>query len=463
MLTHHFEGKLTARDSKHCIQHPFVVPEGCGAVDIDFSFTPHRAGDLKNLLTLTLFDVDGFRGAGHHSGDRHRVHLDVSDATPGYLPGPLPAGGWVVEIDTHRIMPGEPVQYRLDVMLVEGVAADTAPVQPARPAAKPDRGSGWYRGDLHTHSHHSDAHNCTVAQRVQLARERGLDFVFLTDHNTTAGLVEMDASSAPDLLAAGGVELTTFWGHALCLGAREWVDWRFDPGSGEMARVAEATYARNQLFVIAHPLADGDPACTGCAWRFGEMMPGTARLVEVWNGPWGCDSNNERTLALWYDWLNQGLRLVATAGTDSHSARGYDPACGFNVVYAEALTERALLDALRVGHAYISAGPKVEFEARNESSARWMVGDTVAEPVTFRVAWDDCPADAMLRVIVNGRLLATQKTGIRGELAWSMSPEDADWVVIEVRDADGGMLAVTNPIFFDDRRRVTGGRSGDSD
>ena len=59
------------------------------------------------------------------------------------------------------------------------------------------------------------------------------------------------------------------------------------------------------------------------------MMPGDARVVEVWNGPWGCDSNNEKALTLWYDWLNQGLRLAATAGTDTHGRHAYAARPGF--------------------------------------------------------------------------------------------------------------------------------------
>ena len=448
-MHHHFEGALTARDNKRYIQHRFAVPEGCAQLDIDFRFAPHRVNEMTNLLTLTLFDAAGFRGAGHRGGDAHRVHLDATNATPGYLPGPLPAGEWTVEIGTHRIMPGAPVRYRMDVTLAEDAAAESVVPAPRPCAEKPTpRGPGWYRGDLHAHTHHSDAGHCTVAQLLQAARERGLDFIFLTDHNTTAGLAEMDASSTDDLLTAGGVELTTFWGHALCLGARTWVDWRAHPGTGEMARIADAAYASGRLFVIAHPQADGDPRCTGCAWRFGGMMPGTARLVEVWNGSWGCDSNNEKALALWYDWLNQGLRLVATAGTDSHRVRDYGVDCGFNVIHAEALSETALLDALRVGHSYLSSGPRVDFGARNGDGARWMPGDTVAEPVTCTVAWDDCPADAQLRVIVNGKLLERWETGVRGERAWALSPDQADWVVVEIRRADGGMLAVTNPIYF---------------
>ena len=259
------------------------------------------------------------------------MRISTTTATPGYLAGPLPAGEWTVQIDTHMIMPGEPVRTWLDVTIGrhrhDDLGAHVSDALRGNAAPGSGRGSshgpGWYRGDLHSHSNHSDAGERTVAELVDAARAAGLDFIFLTDHNTTSGLPEMDASTTPELLAAGGVELTTFWGHTLCLGAREWVDWRIRPGSGEMARIAAAAYASDQAFIIAHPLAAGDPDCTGCAWRFGEMMPGNARLVEIWNGPWHGDSHNEAALALWYDWLNQGLRLAATAGSDTHGRHDY--------------------------------------------------------------------------------------------------------------------------------------------
>ena len=78
---------------------------------------------------------------------------------------------------------------------------------------------------------------------AQTARDHGLDFVFVTDHNTTSGLGEIEALGSAEFLVAGGVELTTFWGHALCLGARTWVDWRVRPGAGQMARLAAAASA----------------------------------------------------------------------------------------------------------------------------------------------------------------------------------------------------------------------------
>ena len=529
MRHYHFDGILAARHNKQHLQHRFMVPAGCAALEVDFRFAPAGAQGLSHLITLTLFDPAGFRGAGHRDGAAHRVHIAAEDATPGYLAGPLPAGEWIVQLDTHRIVPGEPVRYGLDVVLAAAIAGENTsppapplrgegstspPTPPLRgegstsPPAPPlrgegsvsppslsgkgvgglggkgagglgetragglgekgagglgetragglgerkaaaSRGAGWYRGDLHTHTVHSDAEGLSVADLLAMARRVGLDFVFLTDHNTTAGHAEMDTAAGSDLLPAAGLELTTFWGHAVCLGTRHWVDWRIHPGTGEMARIAQEIYAEGQVFIIAHPQSPGDPCCTGCAWRFGDMMPGHARLVEIWNGPWAGDSGNEAALALWYDWLNQGYRLVATAGSDTHAATDYDRRPGFNVVYAGALDEAALLKALLAGHLYLSVGPRVNLEARDAGGEARMMGDTVAGPAEFTLTWADCPTDARIRVIANGMLMAGLSAAPgAGAYTWRMTPDDADWVLVEIRNPDGQMLAITNPIFI---------------
>jgi len=445
----HFEGSLTARDAKRHIPHRFTVPAGSGQIEIRLHSTPAGVGDLDHVLTLTVFDPGGFRGAGHRDGASHRVCIGAEEATPGYRPGPLPSGAWIVQIDTHRLLPGEPVAYELDVAITPGNGAEIdAPPRP-RPGSprNPLRGPGWYRGDLHTHTHHSDAPKRSVAELIQTARDYRLDFVFVTDHNTNTGLGELDAVASGDLLVAGGTEVTTFWGHALCLGAREWVDWRIRPGSGEMARIAASAYARGQAFVICHPQSVGDPGCTGCAWQYPEMMPGNAELVEIWNGPWGCDSNNEDGLALWYGWLNEGRRLVATAGSDTHGRRGYAEGPGFSVVYAEALSEAAILRALRAGHLYLTSGPRLTFEAHNGAGKQWISGDTAAPPVTLRIGWADCPPGAQIRLIADGEPRAAWPAGGQGEWEGPPAPGQAGWVLVEIRAGNGELLAITNPIF----------------
>ncbi|HHY57926.1 MAG TPA: CehA/McbA family metallohydrolase [Chloroflexi bacterium] len=444
-----WEGALTVRDAKRHIPHTFTVPGGAARLNIHFACTPAAAQGLDNMLTLSLFDPHGFRGARHCSGARHAVAIGAHVATPGYLPGPLPAGEWSVQIDTHRILPGAPLHYTVEV---EIEATDDLTAVSASPQGKPGMvarcEAGWYRGDLHSHTDHSDADQRTVTELVAAARAAELDFLFLTDHNTISPLAEIDALAGPDLLTAGGMELTTFWGHALVLGARHWIDWRFRPGDGAINRLAEAVYARGEVFIMAHPASDGDPYCTGCAWRFGEMMPGSARVIEIWNGTWAGDSNNELALALYYDWLNQGRRLVATAGSDTHSTADYAAGPGFNVVYAEELSEAALLRAIAAGHLYLSSGPVLTLEAVAQNGTRCMMGDTLTQAATINVQWSHCPPGATLRVLANGQLLHQQVTGATGGFRYAATPADADWLIAEVRAADGVLLAITNPLFL---------------
>ena len=174
----------------------------------------------------------------------------------------------------------------------------------------------------------------------------------------------------------GGIELSTFFGHALALGAREWLDWRRLDGSEiTMPELAQRVLDAGCLFVIAHVMHPGDPECCGCRWERYDMMPGNASAVEVWNGPWA--AFNQESLLLFYRWLNEGHRLTATTGTDLHGPPPPDVRGAVNVVYAEDLTEAAVLAAIKAGRSYISAGPELLLNVQTESGREGMIGDTL--------------------------------------------------------------------------------------
>lgn len=446
----YFEETLTHKDAKQHIGHYFDLPAGASRLNIHFTFAPARVGDIRNMLTLTLFDPAGFRGAGHRGGAKHQVSLSSTDATPGYRPGPLPPGLWMIEIDTHMILPDEPCQYKLEITAEtnrEPVRTIRAREDAVENAVRfTDRGTGWYRGDLHTHTVHSDGHK-TVPELVEISRQHGLDFIVVTDHNTVAGLAEIDQSSRSDLLVLGGMELTTFWGHALCLTTRDWIDWRVGP-ERSMAEIARTTLADDRLFIIAHPCKEGDPICTGCNWRYADMMPGPGRHIEVWNHN-TLEARNEAALALWYSWLNQGYQMVATAGTDAHDLTEYSAHPLLNVIYVDSLTEQTIIEALRCGHLYLSAGPVLEFTGLT-AQGQVMVGDILTGPTaTLTLEWDNCPVNARLRVIVDGQLWAEWDASQNGCRSWKLSAGQARWCAVEVRSVSDKLIALTNPIFLD--------------
>ncbi len=440
-----FEGVLTERDWKRHISHPFEVPAGATRLFIRLRFDPPVIDGVKNMLCLSLFDPAGFRGAGHRSGAQHDVVIDAANATPGYLPGSLPSGLWDAVIDTHMVAPGAPCRYTLEIRATDEPVAEPAPV-PTVPSVRTP-GRGWRRGDLHAHTIHSDG-DWDIPDLLAAARARRLDFVTLTDHNTISQLRNIDMLTTDDLLVMGGMELTTFWGHALSLGTRRWIDWRIRPGERSMPQIAAEIEKEGGLFVIAHPLAPGDPSCTGCDWRYVEMMPGAAHAVEVWNGSWNGDSNNEAALALWYEWLNWGLHLTATAGTDAHGQAPPEARPGFNVVYAARRDEAAILRAVAHGRLYLSSGPALELTGVS-GDVNVMIGGMLPRgTATIHAHWRDVPANARLRLIADGAQLSEDIATPAGKRTWNLNEGAAQWCVAEIRAANGELLAVTNPIYF---------------
>ena len=456
-----FRGTLQARDQKTTVEHLLSLPGGAERVRLRLDFP--RGPGLGHMVTLSLLDGAGFRGSGHRGGALHEVRLSPAEATPGYLPGAVSPGTLRILLHAHRIADGQACPYRLDVQW-EGTGS--APPHRGGAPASPDPAPAlsavpaWHRGDLHSHTIHSDG-DWTRRELLAAMRKAGLDFIAVTDHNTVSHIDDgapsapaVDAAAESDLLVIAGMELTTFHGHALSLGTRDWIDWGALPGGRPMPQIATEVARLGGYFVIAHPHSEGDPACTGCDWRIPEMMPGSSPAVEVWNGPWEGDSHNEKALALWYGWLNEGRRLVATAGSDAHGPSGLVGSVGRNVVWAAALSEQAILRSIAAGRLYLSSGPHLDFSAergpRIASTGGTLRPDGSAAgtgPADVRLGWRGCPPGSTVRLVTDGA--AANGIPAEGDGTWRWERVSGRWCTVEVRDRSGGLLAVTNPIHLE--------------
>jgi hypothetical protein len=447
-----FTAVLSNQDMKKHIPFPVQIPSGTKTLSIRMSYTPHIVEQVNNLLTLTVLDPAGFRGAAHRHAEVTEIVIQDNAASPGFFPGPVQPGEWTMLVDTHMIMPDVPLHLELVVTGVDQLDP-TIPSFPTAeaPAARPARGPGWYRGDFHTHTIHSDG-DWDVADLASFALDNHLDFITLSDHNTVSGLRPFERACPENLLPICGIELTTFWGHALVLGRREWVDWRVEPGRREMAQVVAEVEAQGGLFVIAHPEAIGDPYCTGCNWLYPDVHPGAARVVEVWNSPWCSASRNEAGLELAYEWMNRGLRMVLTAGTDRHDSNYPAPGHAFNTVYAEELSEAAILHAVRLGHLVLSSGPTLNLSAQ-AAGQNLMPGDScraqAGETIHISGERGSCQPGSRLDLVVDGEKRET--TAGEPSASWDLPGGQTGWALLTLRDPDGEMLALTNPIYFDGR------------
>ena len=289
---------------------PFEVPLHCSRLDVSYQYMAVH-GEEPCTVDIGIFDVRGtepFTGGfrGWSGSDRRTFFIERERATPGYVAGPLPSGTWSVLLGLYEVPPAG-VRWWVTVEL-EFAAEPLPDVSIAQAHSTPSRlaksGSGWYRGDLHSHSEHSDGAN-TIREIADYAHTRGLDFLAITDHNTTTHHAEMAATETPVLLVPGE-EVTTYKGHANVWGLPEWVEFRVT-NDAEMQRVLRWVESRQRPMSMNHPKSHGP------AWELAD--PGFA-VREVWQAPWRW--YNWQSVRAWDEALCEGRRIVPVGGSDAH-------------------------------------------------------------------------------------------------------------------------------------------------
>lgn len=326
----------------------FEVPVGTTRIDVSLAY-PKAPDCILDLgcadPRLTPFpSVEGFRGWS--GGARDRFFVATDDATPGYVPGEMPAGTWSVLLGLYRVPPGG-VEAEVTVTLDTAPRAFAAPPARTRPVRP---GAGWYKGDLHCHTYHSDAAGSPETLH-DAARQAGLDFLAVADHNTTTQRRYFHPASSADLVFVRAMEITTEHGHANVFGVDDWIDFRIGRPSDAHA-VAAAVHDRGGLLSINHDKPD-------IPWS--HDWP-EADLMEVWQHPWL--AWNWVSLGRWQARLAAGLRLPLVGGSDWHQPADLRPEGPFGlarpttVLQLPELSEDAILAALKAGRGFVTESPR---------------------------------------------------------------------------------------------------------
>jgi hypothetical protein len=420
---------------------PFDVPEGTAR--IAFGYAYDRA-DGANVVDLGLYEpgpldlgTRAFRG--WTGGERTEAFVTAAGATPGYWPGPIPAGRWHVGLGLYKVAPaGVAVEVWMEA--TPGPAAPPRPLA-ARPAEPLRRGERWYSGALHVHSVHSDG-RLTLAELGRLAREAGLDFVAHTDHNNTAH--QVDAVPADGLLRIVGEEVTTPGGHMNVwglAGARSEIDFRVLPGDPRIADLVGAATARGAVVSINHPAS----TCAGCGWEHAVVDGITG--IEVTNGR---HQEMAAAIAMWDRLLLQGRRIVAVGSSDWHRPPAPFDAASVRV-WAKELSTRAILDGIRAGRVVVMADgrtPPPLLVAR-AGRAKAGVGETLRVGDRREVRIDVTLPIGLLGgrvdLVADGAVVDSKPAATK--LRFDRKAGDR-YLRIHVFDEGGAPRALTNPVFL---------------
>lgn len=224
----------------------------------------------------------------------------------------------------------------------------------------------WYKGDTHLHTNLSHDGHYTKGQLVELCKNKGLDFMIITDHNNNS--VEHSYYDG-DMLVIQGQELTAEPGHVNVWGAAVPDEPSFTLRTAEdyadiikRCKDAGATVSANH------------PFCSNCPFRL-RLEDYPFDCVEVWNTIQHSDNMKNRDW--WVSQLLQGKHIGAVGGSDYHRDRCGVPllAMPTTIVHAQEKTADAVLAAMREGRSVVTNGPDTSMIYLTCGDAE--IGDTV--------------------------------------------------------------------------------------
>jgi hypothetical protein len=467
-------GAITRADHETYVELGFDVPAGLDRLTVSFDYDTR---EQRTTIDLGLFDPDRFRGWS--GGDKATFTVGTIDATPSYLPGPVIPGRWTLLLGVPNIRPGVTARYEARIRFGRGEATAVS----AFADTPLEVGPRWYRGDLHMHTCHSDGSVARqsgegrspgpVFRTAQAAAARGCDFIAVTDHNAVShhhALRELQPHF-DKLLLIPGVEITTFCGHAGVLGANGYVEFRLTSRHLPTVRDLQDAAARQHgLFIVNHPALPSNELCMGCGWTAKGTDYARVDAIEVVNGgairlQGGRADGPLSGLPFWEARLNEGYRITAIGGSDNHQPDAdpeKHPSVGYptTAIFAENLSERAILDGIRAGRVCIDiegvAGRTLELTAVCDGEAAVM-GEPLAAPKGAEVRFTvrvRATAGGLLDIVMDGRHGAALEgaliDGADAILTFTLPGDGArHWLRADVRSADGERtLVIGNPIYL---------------
>lgn len=430
----------------------FNVPENTTELVIEFNYQR----DNHTVIDLGLKDPQRFRGWS--GGSKQRLVISDSYATSGYLPGSVVAGQWQLVLGVPNIRPSISSDYHVKLYYNERATEFSN--------TNLNSEAGWYRGDLHAHTGHSDGHcqsfmnkkiACPLFLSVQQAANRGIDFLALTEHNTLSQHNELIALQPyfDNLLLMTGREITTFYGHINIFGVPEHIP--FEVTDGDIRSLQQEVIDKGGIIIINHPALPSGEACMGCGWTATtdyNLIAG----IEVINGSVMRDHGERFSArAFWHKLLDQGYKLAAVAGSDNHNGqielhKAGDIGRPSTFIYGSALQNDALLTGIKMGKTFIAMQPDSDRIPKLTASS---AGETIGLGETL-VVKSDSTVQVRLELenstdyevnFYAGKTKVT--TPIKNGVAVLTLPaEELTWLTAEIVDEQKQLLYLTSPLYF---------------
>ena len=413
-------------DDREAFQLKRIRPAGGAVEEVEVRAWEWAAGTAR----VRIRTVDGsadlaparlnvLDASGHPAvPDREGVHFDGANGrvffySPGLIEVTVPAGEVTVSAVQGLATPEVTAMVAAAPGSTTEVSLELTPVWDARAA-------GWASGDHHFHLNYGGQTNLDPTDMVPKMRGEALDVaspLLANLHNRYEDqhLWGWEKSDASPFIRFGQEIRSHFLGHMGLIETPElhW-PWVWGPGyeiygtdDRTNKEVLDFAHGQGGLGYYVHPVSVPDPFAEGGAGGVpvelvADAVMGDVDALEVvclWSNSFG-------TSALWHRFLNLGLTVAPSAGTDVMLNLFRTMAVGTTRVYVhtgEQLNWPVYIEGLREGRSFVTNGPFLDFEVGGAGPGRVVSSGTATWTLDLATATSVDTVD----IIVNGRVVAS--------------------------------------------------------
>lgn len=330
---------------------------------------------------------------------------------------------------------------------------------------------GWYAADNHFHLNYGGTNQLDPEDiLVDLAAE-GIDIGYPLVANLGNRFLEkhlMNYENAGSPILKFGQEVRShFFGHLNIIGTRElYWPWVWGPsydiyGKDDRLNAEPLRFARKKgaLAGYVHPVSVRDPFQEKWHRSVPKALVADGVLGEISILEIGCLWTDEiGTASLWHEFLNLGIPMAMSAGSDVMNNFYRTMAIGATRVYVKPegpLTEQSFLQSLIKGKSFVSNGPQLVFNVNGKE-----VGEVVATKKK-KVNWtlntySPVPYDKV-EIFINGEVVWSAKSKVGNTLSYkgSVKVPEGGWVTARVTGSrsewpvmDSYIYSESSPIWF---------------